>query len=181
MRYPGMMLGVRSEPFSPLLQMVASQLKISVESWIEYGKRAETRREHALELQEIFGFQTFTMTHYRAGVRSLEDIAWQTDKGVVLAAALIEDLRKQQVLLPTLNSVERICAEAVTRANRRIYAALTESLTDVHRQHLDDLLRRKEGSKMTLLAWLRQSPAKPNSKRMPVATNRSRRRKPERR
>lgn len=75
MRYPGIVLGARSEPFPPLLHIVAPQLKVSVENWIEYGKRAETRREHALELQEIFGFQTFTIKHYRAGVRSLEDIA----------------------------------------------------------------------------------------------------------
>jgi TnpA family transposase len=94
MRYSGIMLGARGEPFPPLLHIVSAQLKVSVENWIEYGKRAETRREHTLELQEIFGFQTFTIKHYRAGVRSLEDIAWHTDKGVVLANALIEDLRK---------------------------------------------------------------------------------------
>lgn len=67
------------------------------------------------------------MRHYRSGVRSLEDIAWQTDKGIVLASALIEEYRRQKVLLPSLNNIERICAEAVTRANRRIYAALTGS------------------------------------------------------
>jgi hypothetical protein len=84
MRFPGVALGVREKPFSPLLQMVAVQLKVPVESWIEYGHRAETRREHALELQAIFGFKPFTIRHYRAGVQSLEDVAWQTDKGIVL-------------------------------------------------------------------------------------------------
>lgn len=56
--------------------------------------------------------------------------------------------------------------EAVTRANRRIYAALADSLLAAPRQHLDDLLKRKDGSKTTWLAWLRQSPAKPNSRHM---------------
>jgi hypothetical protein len=125
MRYPGVPLGARDEPFAPLLHLVATQLKVPVESWTEYGQRAETRREHALELQAIFGFKSFTMRHYRAGVRSLEELAWQTDKGIVLASALIDEFRRQQVLLPTLNNIERICAEAVTGANRRIYAALT--------------------------------------------------------
>jgi TnpA family transposase len=166
MRFPGVALGVREKPFSPLLQMVADQLKVPVESWSEYGHRAETRREHALELQAIFGFKPFTMRHYRSGVRSLEDIAWQTDKGIVLASALIEEYRRQKVLLPSLNNIERICAEAVTRANRRIYTALTGSLTDVHRVRLDALLRRTDNSNTTLLAWLRQSPARPNSRHM---------------
>jgi Domain of unknown function (DUF4158) len=166
MRFPGVALGVREKPFSPLLQIVADQLKVPVESWSEYGHRAETRREHALELQAIFGFKPFTMRHYRSGVRSLEDIAWQTDKGIVLASALIEEYRRQKVLLPSLNNIERICAEAVTRANRRIYAALTGSLTDVHHVRLDALLRRRDNSNTTLLAWLRQSPARPNSRHM---------------
>jgi hypothetical protein len=106
------------------------------------------------------------MRHYRSGVRSLEDITWQTDKGIVLASALIEEYRRQKVLLPSLNNIERTCAEAVTRANRRIYAALTGSLTDVHRVRLDALLRRTDNSNTTLLAWLHQSPARPISRHM---------------
>ena len=87
-------------------------------------------------------------------------------KGIVLASALVDEYRRQQVLLPTLNNIERICAEAMTRANRRIYAALTGSLTDVHREHLDALLRLRDNSNTTLLGWLRQSPARPNSRHM---------------
>jgi len=62
--------------------------------------------------------------------------------------------------------VERVCAEAITRANRRIYDALAEPLSDTHRHHLDDLLKRRDNGKTTWLAWLRQSPAKPNSRHM---------------
>ena len=82
------MLGIEDEPFAPLLRMVAAQLKVPVESWAAYGQRAETRREHLLELQSVFGFQPFTMRHYRPSVHSLDDLAWQTDKGIVLASAL---------------------------------------------------------------------------------------------
>ena len=63
----------------------------------------------------------------------------QTDKGVVLATALIEKLRERAVLVPRLNAIERVRAEAVTRANRRIYKQLTEELTEVNRHRLDEL------------------------------------------
>ncbi|EPH33532.1 Mobile element protein [Acinetobacter guillouiae MSP4-18] len=43
---------------------------------------------------------------------------------------------------------------------------MTSSLSETHRQNIDALLNRKEGSKLTILGWLRQSPAKPNSKYM---------------
>ena len=167
MRYPGVTLAAEAEPFRPLLLMVANQLKVPHDSWAEYGQRAETRREHLLELQSLFGFQSFTtMSHYRSAVYSLDELAWQTDKGIVLATSLVESLRQKSVLLPTLDVIERICAEAVTQANRRIHAALTDSLSATHRQRLDDLLKRKDDSKLTWLAWLRLSPVKPNSRHM---------------
>jgi hypothetical protein len=79
---------------------------------------------------------------------------------------LIEHLRRQSVIVPALNAVERASAEAITRANRRLYDALAEPLTDVHRRRLDDLLKRRDNGKTTWLAWLRQSPVKPNSRHM---------------
>ena len=166
LRFPGVILGVNEPPFPSLLKLVADQLKVSIESWDEYGKREQTRREHLVELQTVFGFQPFTMSHYRQAVHTLTELAMQTDKGVVLASALIEHLRRQSVILPALNAVERASAEAITRANRHIYDALAEPLSDAHCRRLDDLLKRRGNGKMTWLAWLRQSPAKPNSRHM---------------
>lgn len=132
MRFPCVMLSPEEEPYEPLLDLVAAQLKIPVESWAEYGQRAETRREHLLELQSVFGFRSFSMQDYGPSVNSLGELAWQTDKGIVLATALVERLRRQAILLPSASVVERMCAEAITNANRRIYKALTDSLsTDV--------------------------------------------------
>lgn len=54
------------------------------------------------------------------------------------------------------------CADKISlaeRANRRIYEDLSEPLSNRHRHHLDDLLKRRDKGKTTWLAWLRQSPA----------------------
>jgi len=166
MRQPGVAFGADEIPFPPLLRLVAAQLKIAEECWEEYGRRDQTRREHLAELQSIFGFQAFGVRHYRAAVQSLDDLARQTDKGVVLATALIQSLRSQAILLPSVNVIERICAEAVTRANRRLFTLLTERLTEHHRQQLDALLSLYDGSKASVLAWLRQSPSAPNAKHL---------------
>ena len=166
LRFPGVILGVDEPPFPPLLKLVADQLKVSIESWGKYGQREQTRREHLIELQTVFGFRPFTMSHYRQAVHTLTELAMQTDKGIVLASALIEHLRRLSIILPALNAIERASAEAVTRANRRIYEALSEPLSNGHRHRLDDLLKRRDNGKTTWLAWLRQSPAKPNSRHM---------------
>ncbi|ADF64928.1 Transposase and inactivated derivatives%2C TnpA family [Enterobacter cloacae] len=150
LRFPGVILGADEPPFPPLLRLVANQLKVGIESWDEYGQREQTRREHLVELQTVFGFQPFTIGHYRQAVQLLTELAMQTDKGIVLARALIEHLRRQSVIVPALNAVERASAEAITRANRRLYDALAEPLTDVHRRRLDDLLKiAREGGQMT--------------------------------
>jgi hypothetical protein len=120
LRFPGVILGADEPPFPPLLRLVANQLKVGIESWDEYGQREQTRREHLVELQTVFGFQPFTIGHYRQAVQLLTELAMQTDKGIVLARALIEHLRRQSVIVPALNAVERASAEAITRANRRL-------------------------------------------------------------
>ncbi len=152
LRFPGVILGVDELPFPPLLKLVADQLKVGVESWNEYGQREQTRREHLSELQTVFGFRPFTMSHYRQAVQMLTELAMQTDKGIVLASALIGHLRRQSVILPALNAVERASAEAITRANRRIYDALAEPLADAHRRRLDDLLKRRDNGRRP--GWL---------------------------
>jgi TnpA family transposase len=166
MRYPGIMLPLNVQPHTKVLNIVAEQLRVSPELWADYGQRAETRREHLLELQRIFGFQPFSAQHYRSHVANLEGTASQTDKGIVLACILVAGLRSENVLLPSVAVIERMCAEAITRANRHIYAALTEDLSDEHRDRLDALLRKRDNGRTTQLAWLRQSPAKPNSRQM---------------
>lgn len=129
LRFPGIALGVEQEPFAPLLALVAAQLKLSATQLAAYGQREQTRREHLLELQAVLGFQTFTTAHYRESVQWLTDIGLQTDKGFVLVSTLIGHLRRQAVLLPALNVLERVSAEALTRANRQLYQTLTEALT----------------------------------------------------
>jgi TnpA family transposase len=166
LRYPGQSLAVDAVLPAPLLHWVGRQLRIEPACWPQYAERGETRREHLLELRAYLGLAPFTLSHFRQTVLAVTDLALQTDKGLVLAGNALEVLRKRHVIIPTLDVIERVCAEAVTKANRRIYAVLTDSLTNLHHKRLDELLRRKEGSQMTWLAWLRQAPVRPNSRHM---------------
>ncbi|WNV03390.1 Tn3 family transposase [Candidatus Methylospira mobilis] len=166
LRFPGQgLLAGATVPVS-LLQWIGRQLRIDPRCWPQYAERDETRREHLLELRAYLNMEPFGMTHYRQTVQAGADLALQTDKGVVLAASVIDALRHRHIIIPALDVVERVCAEAITRANRRIYEALSEPLSNVHRHRLDDLLKRRDNGKTTWLAWLRQSPAKPNSRHM---------------
>ena len=166
LRYPGQGLAVDGAVPAPMLRWIARQLRIDPACWPKYAERQETRREHLIELRAYLGLSPFGLGHYRQAVHTLAELAQQTDKGVVLAGSALDVLRRGRVIAPTLDVIERICAEAVTRANRRIYRALAEPLSNAHLERLDALLKRRDGSKLTWLAWLRQSPVKPNSRHM---------------
>ncbi|PKQ71139.1 Tn3 family transposase [Aeromonas sobria] len=166
LRFPGQGLLPDVAVPTPLLQWIGRQLLLDPACWPQYAERKETRREHLLELRTYLGMEPFGLAHYRQAVHATTELALQTDKGIVLASNVLDSLRHRHIILPTLDVVERVCAEAITRANRRIYDALAEPLSDAHRRRLDDLLKRRDNGKMTWLAWLRQSPVKPNSRHM---------------
>ena len=50
----------------------------------------------------------------------------------MLAAALFEMFRQEHVIMPSLDVIDRICGEALTRGTRHVYIALTSGLEARH-------------------------------------------------
>jgi hypothetical protein len=83
---------------------------------------------------------------------------------MVLARAILEELRKRRIVLPPVAVIERLCAEAATRAQRKVFGLLTEGLNADRRTKLDQLLELKEESSYSALAWLRSPPGPPTAR-----------------
>jgi TnpA family transposase len=164
LRYPGFALAGDTPVTEIVLNWIAQQLRVDPSVWPQYGNRDETRREHFQEISTYLGLKSFGLSELRFIVNSLTDLAMQTDKGVILANRALAIIRQRQTIVPTIKVIERICSEAITRANRRIYRILAEPLTEKHREVLDNLLELKPDTGITWLIWLRQSPLKTNSK-----------------
>jgi TnpA family transposase/DNA invertase Pin-like site-specific DNA recombinase len=166
LRYPGCALPPDAEPPTPVLSYVGRQLHIEPEVWPQYAQRPETRREHLAELQARMHLAPFSAAAYCLLVHQLAELAQHTDRGIVLAEALVEMLRQRRILLPALDVIERVCSEAQTRGTRTVYAALTAPLAEHHRRVLDDLLALHADvkGKGSGLIWLRQPPGPPKPK-----------------
>jgi len=164
LRYPGFVLPADAQPPSAMLAFIGRQLDIDPDLWKLYGERAQTRREHLTELQARLGLTIFGLGDYRRAVHQLAELARQTDRGIVLAEALVERLRQAQILVPRLDVIERVCAQALVRGSRWVYSALTDPLADWHRRALDALLVPREATKGSGLVWLRQPPGPPKPK-----------------
>jgi hypothetical protein len=164
LRYPGYALASDMLVPDPVIDWIARQIRSDAAAWPQYGARDETRREHFQELRAYLSLSAFGLPDFRTLVHSLADLAMQTDKGLVLTAQALDTLRQRRIILPALSVIERACAEAVTRANRRIYRILLEPLRPHHLRGLDNLLNIAPDINLTWLVWLRQSPLRPNSR-----------------
>jgi TnpA family transposase len=168
LRYPGFILPPSAEPPFSLLALVGQQLQISPEVWPQYAQRAQTRREHLVELQAWLQLTVFSTADYRRLAHPLAELARQTDRGPVLAAAMVDWLRQQRIILPTADVIDRLCSEALARGTRQVHEALIAPLSAQHRQALDPLLTVREGTKNSGLVWLRQPPIAPKPRHVLV-------------
>ena len=64
-----------------------------------------------LELQTRYGFRSFTLGQYRSLATWLLSTALQTNRGIALVRAAIEELGGRSVIVPRLPVLERLCAE----------------------------------------------------------------------
>jgi len=158
LRYPGVQLGPDVQPPDTVLKYIGKQLHIKPVVWAEYASRDETRREHALELQQAFGYRAFTRADYRTFRTWLIELALQTHSALSLAQQFVDELRARRILLPAPGVIDRLCVEALARGTRLFYQRLTEELDDEHRTRLDAVLEPREQTRIVVLTWLRQPP-----------------------
>jgi len=165
LRYPGQELWPNMEPDPRLVALVAKQIGVSPGAWSRYAKREATRREHMLRLMEVYGYQSFTSAHYQELLEWVHPTAMQTDQGLLLAQALLGEVRARQIIMPPIATIERLCAEATTRAERAVHQALTQALSPQQKQRLDSLLlAHEEARSFSTLTWLRQPSGTANAK-----------------
>jgi len=164
LRFPGRALGVDEIPEPALLEMLSRQLGVSVDRWEGYAKRAQTRSEHFEELQTWLGLRTFGLPDYRRWAATLAFLAQRTDRGGALAEALVEGLRGESVIVPSVDVIERVCGEALTRGTRRMHEQLVGPVPPESLVALDALLVLADGSQFSRLSWLREPPGTPRAR-----------------
>jgi hypothetical protein len=165
LRYPGRQLNAPEAPPGPMLAFVASQLGMDAKLFDDYAHRAETRREHLIELQQHLHLRSFRLSDWRACLQVGANAAWASDRGEPIVQAMLAHLRTKGVLIPTAAVLERIGLAARVRARKRVFQILREDLTDSTRETLEKLLTFDPTLRRSRFAWLRgyaESPAPTN-------------------
>jgi TnpA family transposase len=165
LRHPGRPLDPSEVPPAAMLAFVANQVGADPKLFEEYAHRAETRREHLLELQQNLGLRSFRLADWRACLQVGTNAAWATDRGEPIVQAMLAHLLVERVLVPAAAVLERIGLAARVRARKRVFQALAEDLTDTTRDALEELLTFDPALRRSRFAWLRdyaESPAPSN-------------------
>ena len=158
LRHPGRALEASEVPPAAMLAFVAKQVGAESKLFGDYAHRAETRREHLLELQQLLALRNFRLADWRGCLQIGANAAWATDRGEPIVQAMLAHLRAERVLIPAAAVLERVGLAARVRARKRVFQALAEDLTDAARDTLERLLTFDPTLRRSRLAWLRDYP-----------------------
>ena len=163
LRFPGRVLAPGEVIPAPVTDFIAAQLALSGNDLLPYAAREETRHEHLAELRKIYGYRTFS----GRGARDLRE--WITREAEMatsnedLARRFVEECRRTRTILPSPSTIERLCADALVDAERRIEERIAGRITPSLSEQLAALLEETVDGRITRFVWLRQFEVGANS------------------
>ena len=164
LRYPGRLLTPGEIISVEVLRFLADQIGINAGDLAGYATREETRRDHLLILRDVYGFKTFTGRGAVELRQWLLDQAFHAPSNFALAERFIRRCRETQTILPGVSTIDRLCAEMLVKAERKIDATITARIDPKMRCQLDVLLDDMVTDQLTRFVWLRQFEVGNNSR-----------------
>jgi TnpA family transposase len=172
MRYPGRTLMPSETPPVTMLNYIAGQINADPGLFSLYARREETRRDHIAHLLRYLEMRSPTGEDRRAALLAGIEAASATDKGAVIAKAVVTTFRERRALLPTANIIERVGLAARAIARRRAEHTLLSDLAPEKLESLDALLDVDPAIGQTRFHWLRSAPDAPGAGNLVLLTER---------
>ena len=156
LRYPGRLLAPGEFVPPAVVDFIGRQLDLDGDELADYAVRSETRHEHLAELRRLYGFRSFAGgAAHELGDRLREE-APRAQSNEDLVRRFVEACRHTRTILPATTTIERICADALVDAERRIEARIAERVPPGLRRDLEHLLEETVDAGVTRFVWLRQ-------------------------
>ena len=156
LRYIGFFpLDVQTAP-SHIVSYLAEQLDCDPAAIREYGKRAQTRREHQQWVMTYLEFRWLQEHDEEVLAAWLTQRALENERPSVLLQQATERLYKQRIVRPGITTLEELVTTVRQQADKETYRRLSTSLDKATRQNLDTLLQPDPTSGEIPLVWLRR-------------------------
>ena len=92
----------------------------------DYAVWSEIRHEHLAEMRRLYGFRSFAGGAARELGDRLREEAPRAQSNEDLVRRFVEACRHTRTILPATTTTERICADALVDAERRVEALIAE-------------------------------------------------------
>lgn len=167
LRHPGRLIQPGELIPPAMLEFVAAQVGTAGDELAAYGVREPTRYQHSAALQRIYGYRSFE------GLAREELTGWAINRAEecstneALATAAMEEMRRRRIIVPAPTTVERLCADALVAAERRIAHRIADRLDADVRARLGRMLAERidDGPSriVSRFVWLRRNEPGGNS------------------
>lgn len=156
LRFPGRLLQPGEVVPEAMLRVIADQIEADWRAIEGYGLRENTRYEHSSALQAELGYRPFIGAARKDMVQWLGEAAMTAANGLDLSAAFMVALRASKIIAPGPSTFERLCANALVMAERRVQACIIGALSPQQQRALERLLALEAGRRLTPLGALRR-------------------------
>jgi TnpA family transposase len=159
LRYNGWSMKDKDDIPVNVLKYIARQLSVSYKEFNHYFIREATRFEHLEEIRQEYLYKNFTNIEIQNILKYTTQQAMENGDALHLVRLTIEQLRKLNVILPAIATIERTVWEARKANEDSIYTIVNNSLTLEQKRKLDKLLEASADKYKTTLAWLKEVPS----------------------
>jgi len=166
LRHPARVLEANEVPPPALLDYLAQQLDVDTGAFAIYAQRGQTRRTHLAELVHRLGLVGVSRTAFHAVVDWALSIAPSMRDPEAMATALVEELRRRHIPLPSLGVLELMVRTVQRRAGAVVHRALTHGLLEQTRVALEQLVDAGPETTASRLAWLRTASRSPAARNL---------------
>jgi TnpA family transposase len=156
LRYPGRLLKSGEVIPESVSRYLAAQLGLKSEDLLTYAARRQTRQQHLSALRKLYGYKLFSGKRVKQMQAWLDQHAEWTETNEGMVRSFVEECRRRQIIQPGITTIERLCADALVAAERRIDIRITTRLGSRMRNSLDNLLSETVDGRLSRFIWLRQ-------------------------
>ena len=166
LRHPGFGWRAGEAVAVAVLRFLADQVHVPPSALGDYANRPQTRIEHTSQLYKRLRLRVFSRGDLRQAIAVAAAAARSTDKGGPIVETLISELRRQRIILPPPDTLERVGLAGRAQARRKTAEDLLAPISQSQMERIDQMLINDANLRKSPLAWLRDIPESPSASNM---------------